>query len=116
MVTLLVSVGGDLHGVADYGSGSDAPTGGGWNGAGALHGAVTRGSADLVKWLMAQGVKLDGRTSKGITALEMARGSTVGINLQVQPELAAIIEQEMRAKGLPIPDQKSHLYINQLDR
>ena len=116
-VKLLATVGNSLHAVADYVGGDKAVyagRGGAWNGAGALHGAVIRGGAELVKWLIAQGVQLDRKTVAGQTPLDMARGSTLGINLQVQPELAAIIEQAMREKELPIPEQKSLIDLNQL--
>ena len=44
------------------------------------------------------------KAAGGRTALDLARGSTLGINYSVQPELAEIIEKGMRARGLPIPE------------
>jgi ankyrin repeat protein len=113
-VRLLADLGATVNAAADYGPPSTMRYGGaGWNGAGALHGAVLRGGANLVKWLIEHDVQLDRKTSRGETALDLARGTTLGINLQVRPDLAEIIEQAMRAKGLPIPEKKSPLDFNQ---
>jgi ankyrin repeat protein len=113
-VKLFAALGADLNASTDYGPPSTMRYGGaGWDGAGALHGAVLRGGADLVKWLIAHDVQLDRKTTRGETPLDLARGTTLGINLQVRPDLAEIIEQAMRAKGLPIPAKKSLLDFNQ---
>ncbi len=110
-VKLLASLGNDVNAVAKLGGGG-GPMGGGWDGATALHGAVIRGARGLAEWLIAQDIKLDVKGAGGMTALEHARGSSLGVTYHVQPELAEIIEKAMRAKGLPIPE---HKYTGQND-
>ena len=78
----------------------------GWDGAGAMHGAVIRGAEHLVVWLIDQGLPLDLKTKAGATPLDLARGSSLGITYHVQPVLADKIEQAMRAKGLPVPEHR----------
>ena len=104
-VKLLSGLGGDVNAIADFGEGKGG-MGGGWNGSGALHGAVIRGAEGLVKWLIEQDVPLDLKTLSGRTALDMARGSDLGVTFHVQPELAEILEKAMVAKGLPIGEHK----------
>ena len=105
-VKLLWSLGSDLDGAADFGTGPGAPTGTGWSGAGVLHGAVIRDAVELSTWLIAQGVPLDRKTGTGKTPLDLARGTTLGINFNVFPDIAEIIEDAMRAEGLPVPEHK----------
>jgi hypothetical protein len=68
---------------------------------------VIRGAKELVKWLIEQGVPLDRPNKSGETALDLAKGSSLGITYHVQPELAEIIRQAMVAQGLPIPEPKA---------
>jgi ankyrin repeat protein len=110
-VKVLFSLGNDVNAVADFGGGADA-RGGAWKGAGALHGAVIRGAEALAAWLIERGVPLDRRTATGKTALDLARGSTLGINYKVWPEIARLIEAAMRAQGLPVPE---HSYNQNAD-
>ncbi|MGE3405140.1 MAG: ankyrin repeat domain-containing protein [Vicinamibacterales bacterium] len=106
-VKVLAAAGNDIRAVAKLSKGSGfGGMGGGWDGAGALHGAVIRAAGGLVEWLIAQGIPLDVQAAGGRTALDLARGSTLGINYSVQPEIAEIIEKAMRARGLPIPEHK----------
>ncbi|MDO8795804.1 MAG: ankyrin repeat domain-containing protein [Vicinamibacterales bacterium] len=113
-VKLLRGLGNDLSGTAAVPAAmSNAPAGGarvtirqGWDGAGAMHGAVIRGADQLVLWLIEQGLPLDLKTKAGATALDLARGSSLGITYHVQPELAAKIEKAMRARGLPVPEHR----------
>lgn len=113
-VKLLRGMGNDLRGTAVVPAAmSQAPAGGarvtirqGWDGAGAMHGAVIRGADHLVLWLIDQGLALDLKTKAGATPLDLARGSSLGITYHVQPELAAKIEQAMRARGLPVPEHR----------
>ena len=53
----------------------------------------------MVKWLIAQGVRLDHKMMCGTTALDVAEGSSLGINYNVQPKLAAIIREAIVAEG-----------------
>ncbi len=113
-VKVLAAAGNDIKAVAKLSKGTGfGGMGGGWDGAGALHGAVIRAAKGLVEWLIAQDIPLDLKAAGGRTALDHARGSTLGINYSVQPELAEIIEKAMRAKGLPIPDYKYDFYNEQ---
>ena len=108
-VRLLHGVGNDVEAVAfpsvesqgsySYSEQCEGQGGGGWGGGTALHGAVVRGAEGLVKWLIAQGVRLDYTMTCGTTALDVAEGSSLGINYNVQPELAAIIREAMLAQG-----------------
>ena len=66
--------------------------------------AVIRGAEGLVRWLIEQGVPLDHKMSCGTTALDLAEGSNLGINLNVQPALAKIIREAMVAQELLVPD------------
>ena len=101
---LLAAAGNDVKAVAKLGA--SGGMGGGWDGATALHGAVIRGATALVEWLIARDVPLDAKAAGDRTALDHARGSTLGVNFKVQPELAEILEKAMRARGLPIPEYK----------
>ena len=103
-VKLLASLGNDVNALARLGKGGGM-MGGGWDGATALHGAVIRGARGLTEWLIAQGIQLDAKAG-GLTALDHARGSSLGVTYHVQPELADIIEKAMRAKGLPVLEHK----------
>ena len=115
-VKLLASLGNDVNAVANLtggssnrrggdGAGGGGGMGGGWDGATALHGAVIRGAKGLVEWLIAQNIPLDIKAGS-MTALDHARGSSLGVTYHVQPELAEIIEKAMRAKGLPVPEHR----------
>ncbi len=110
-VKMLAGLGNDINAVAKLGGGA-GPMGGGWDGATALHGAVIRGAKGLVEWLIAAGIKLDVKGAGGMTALDHARGSSLGVTFHVQPELAEIIEKAMRAQGLEVPE---HKYTGQND-
>lgn len=106
-VKVLAAAGNDVKAIARLSKGSGfGGMGGGWDGATALHGAVIRAARGLVEWLIAQDIPLDVKGAGGRTALDHARGSTLGINYSVQPELAEIIEKGMRARGLSIPEHK----------
>jgi ankyrin repeat protein len=111
-VKMLAKLGNDVNAVARLSGGSENRRGGGgggmggWDGATALHGAVIRGAKGLVEWLIAQNIPLDVKGAGGQTALEHARGSSLGVTFHVQPELAEIIEKAMRAKGLEVPEYK----------
>lgn len=108
-VKLLASLGNDINAVAKLGGGGGFGGGGGggsWNGTTALIGAVIRGARGLVEWLIAENVPLDYKASGGLTALDHARGSGLGVTYHVQPELAEVIEKAMRAKGMEIPEHK----------
>ena len=63
-------------------------------------------TTELVKWLIDQGVPLDQKSKSGETALDLARGSGLGITYHVQPELAEIIEKEMTKRGLTFSEHK----------
>lgn len=102
-VKILAGLGNDINAIAKLGKGG---MGGGWDGASALHGAVIRGAKGLVEWLIAQNINLEVKAGGGLTALDHARGSSLGVTYHVQPELAEIIEKAMRAKGLAIPEHK----------
>jgi ankyrin repeat protein len=108
-VKYLASLGLDVRATADKLGGGGFGPGGGWNGSGALHGAVIRGATELVKWLIDQGVPLDRPNKSGETPLDLARGSSLGVTYHVQPELAELIEKEMTKRGLTF---KEHQYIN----
>ena len=103
-VQLLQTLGNDVRTTFDAEtSGSTGTlTGGDWVGASALHGAVIRGAEGLVRWLVDEGVPLDHRMKSGETALDLAKGSGLGITYHVQPELAAIIRDSMIANGLEV--------------
>jgi uncharacterized protein len=105
-VKYLAGLGLDVKAVTEMGKGGGGPTGGGWNGAGALHGAVIRGAHELVQWLIDQGVPLDRKNNMGQTPLDLARGSSLGVTYHVQPELAALIEKEMTKRGLTFVEHK----------
>jgi ankyrin repeat protein len=106
-VKLLAAAGNDLKATANLGKSMvNGMVGGGWNGAGALHGAVIRGATELVKWLVAQGVPLDLRSETGHTALDLALGSALGNNWQTWPDIAEFLEKEMRARGMAIRQAK----------
>ena len=111
-VQLLQDLGSDIEAVADLGtSGRNScggQGGGGWGGGSALHGAVVRGAEGLARWLIEQGVPLDHKLDCGDTALDLAEGSSLGINYNVQPELAGIIREAMIAQGLSVPDASEH--------
>jgi len=102
-VKMLAGLGNDVKAVAKLG-GDGGPMGGGWDGATALHGAVIRGASGLVRWLISQDIDLAHKAAGGLTALDHARGSSLGVTFHVQPELAEIIEKAMHAKGLPVPE------------
>ena len=110
VIKMLVAAGNDVNAAVAMKDASGAMLSGGWNGAGALHGAVMRGSspggAELTQWLIDHGAALDRKTALGSLPLDMARGTTLGVNLHIQPEIAAVIEKAMRAKGLPVPEFK----------
>ncbi len=113
-VKVLAAAGNDINAVAKLSKGSGfGGMGGGWDGAGALHGAVIRAARGLVEWLIAHDVPLGAKAAGDRTALDLARGSTLGINYSVQPELAEIIEKAMRAKGLPIPEHTYDFFTEQ---
>ncbi len=110
-VKLLASLGLNVKATADFesgGGGRQGGGGGGWNGAGAIHGAVIRGSKDLVQWLIEQDVPLDHKNKSGETPLDLARGSSLGVTYHVQPELAELIEKEMTKRGLAFSE---HEYV-----
>ncbi len=113
-VTVLAAAGNDIKAVAKLSKGSGfGGMGGGWDGAGALHGAVIRAARGLVEWLIAHDIPLDVKAAGDRTPLDLARGSTLGINYSVQPELAEIIEKAMRARGLPIPEHTYDFFTEQ---
>ena len=106
-VQLLQELGLDIEAVADFsttGNRCGGQGGGGWGRGSALQGAVIRGAEGLVRWLIEQGVPLDHKMSCGTTALDLAEGSNLGINLNVQPALAKIIREAMVAQELLVPD------------
>lgn len=115
-VKLLATVGNDINAVTDMRGPDGSPLTNGWNGAGALHGSVLRGAPELARWLIAQGVTIDRQTTSGVTALDMARGTTLGINLHFQPEVAEVIEAGMRAQGLTVPEHRNREYDQLNDR
>ena len=106
-VQLLQELGLDIEAVADFsttGNRCSGQGGGGWGRGSALQGAVIRGAEGLVRWLIEQGVPLDHKMICGTTALDLAEGSNLGINLNVQPALAKIIREAMVAQELLVPD------------
>jgi uncharacterized protein len=105
-VKLLQELGNDVAAIADFGGDTSGFRAGGWNGASALHGAVIRGGRELLEYLIAQGVPLDHKKRSGEMAVDLARGSELGVNYQVKGELAEILEKAMRAKGMPIPEHR----------
>jgi ankyrin repeat protein len=102
-VKLLQRLGNDVKAVTDL---KVAGSRNGWDGAGALHGAIIRGATELVKWLIDQGVPLDLKNKAGNIPLDLARGSSLGITYHVQPELAAILERAMTQQGLAFAPHK----------
>jgi hypothetical protein len=119
VVKMLVAAGNDINAAVAMKDSSGVMLSGGWNGAGALHGAVMRGQTpggpDLAQWLIDHGVSLERKTAQGRLALDMARGTTLGVNFHIQPEITAVIEKAYRAKGMPIPE-RVHDEGNQLQR
>ena len=115
-VKLLRSLGSALDGAVEFDTTTGVPVYTGWNGAGVLHGAVIRDAPELTKWLIAQGVPLDSKTSTGKMPLDLARGTTLGINFNMFPEVAEIIEEAMLAEGLPVPEHKVHRHTRATGR
>ena len=113
-VKLLRSLGSALDGAVEFDTTTGVPVYTGWNGAGVLHGAVIRDAPELTKWLIAQDVPLDSKTSTGKMPLDLARGTTLGINFNMFPEVAEIIEEAMLAEGLPVPEHKYTGTLGQL--
>ena len=113
-VKLLWSVGGALDGAVEFDTSTGVPAFTGWNGAGVLHGAVLRDAAELTTWLIEQGVPLDHKTGTGKIPLDLARGTTLGINFNMFPEVAEILEQAMLVEGLPVPEREYTGTLGQL--
>jgi ankyrin repeat protein len=97
LVTLIYSLGDtDVNAVDDMGS---TP----------LHAAAQRGSKEMIQFLVDKGARLDVSTNFGWTPLDVARGyrNYLGVgrrvmrNVAPQPDVAAMMEQLMRDKGLP---------------
>jgi hypothetical protein len=99
-VKMTFELGNDPKAVVDYG---DYRAGNmNWNGATALHGAATRGANELVEWLIDKGVPLDKKTEPGMTAWDIADGSTIAGPFHRWPDTAKLFRQLMEAKGLPL--------------
>jgi ankyrin repeat protein len=84
------------------------------NGATALHNAVTRGSPQIVRYLVEQGAKLDFRDKQGRIPLDIALGVGGGAGRRggaargrgpAQPSdaMAALVRELMIKNGIPIP-------------
>jgi ankyrin repeat protein len=105
---MLVAAGDDLNAAIEMKGTAGQMITNGYNGAGVLHGAVMRastpGGAALVQYFIDRGVDLERKTAQGMTALDMARGTTLGVNFHIQPEAAAVIEKAYRAKGMAVPE------------
>ena len=106
-VQFLYDLGGDLRRVTPSaeGGGSMRRGGSGLGGSSALHGAVTREAADLIRWLIAHDAPLEHKNDAGKTALEWVyEASPLTATKLVRRELGDMLRQAMVAKGIPIPD------------
>jgi ankyrin repeat protein len=105
---LLAAAGNDVNALVEMKGTAGQMVSNGYNGAGALHGAVMRGSTpggtELAQWLIDNGIHLERKTAQGMTALDMARGTTLGVNFHIQPEIAAVIEKAYRVQGMAVPE------------
>ncbi len=76
----------------------------------ALHAAAQRGATQIIQFLVDKGARLDVATTFGWTPLDVARGyrNYLGVgrrvmrNVAPQPEVAALIEELMKERNLPI--------------
>lgn len=67
----------------------------------ALHGAAYRGDNEAVRYLVAKGAKVDGRSKKGQTVTDMANGPMVNAHLPMEhPDTIALLEK----LGAPPPE------------
>ena len=110
-VAFLRDLGSNLNAVSDFGAPPTPAPGAQGNrrsspldGAGVLHGAVTREAPELVKWLIAQGATLDRKNKGGQTVLDSLYGvSVIQRTLVTRDAMAKILRDAMAAKGLPVP-------------
>ncbi len=109
-VAFLRDLGGDLNAVSDFDAAAPTPGAQGnrralpLDGAGVLHGAVSREAPELVKWLIAQGAQLDRKNKGGQTALDsLYVVSVIQRTLVTRDAMAKILRDAMVAKGLPVP-------------
>src|SRR5690606_21097569 len=66
----------------------------------AVHGAANRGSDEIIRWLAAQGARLDLADAQGRTPLTWAHGVFLATHPPVdRPETAALIETLLAARG-----------------
>jgi ankyrin repeat protein len=99
-VKLAHEMGNDPKGVVEYGDYNvGSPN---WNGATALHGAATRGADEMVEWLVQQGVPLDAKTAKGMTAWDIADGSNITGVFHQWIETAALLRRMMEDRNIPV--------------
>jgi ankyrin repeat protein len=112
-VAFLRDLGGDLNDVSDFGARPPAADAGGQgqglrrgsalDGAGVLHGAVSREAPELVKWLIAHGAPLDKKNKAGQTALDSLYGIGFNTTRATRDAMAEALRDAMVAKGLPVP-------------
>ena len=70
----------------------------------ALHGAAWRGSNEIVQLLVDNGAKLDAKTTRGLTPLNIANGEEEGrvANINIRPWTVELLVKLMKDRGLPI--------------
>lgn len=72
----------------------------------AVHGAANRGSDDIIRWLAANGAKLDVADQQGRTPVTWAHGVFLATHPPVdRPETAALIEQLLAQQAAQQPAQ-----------
>jgi ankyrin repeat protein len=69
----------------------------------ALHGAAYRGDNEVVKYLVAQGAKLDVRSKKGQTVSDMANGPMVNAHLPIEHPDTISLLKSLGAPGPEVP-------------
>jgi len=69
-----------------------------------LHGAAWRGANEIVQLLVDRGARLDVKTRRGLTPLQIANGEEEGrvANINVRPWTVELLVKLMRDRGLPI--------------
>ncbi len=74
----------------------------------AVHGAANRGSDDIIRWLAANGAKLDIADEVGRTAVTWAHGVFLATHPPVdRPETVALIERLLAQQQQPQPQSST---------